>query len=90
MRTNIWVNARRMNVKPENPPRSSRELNSFLFYNDAPCCFMRSGRGWYKITRDNKFLFVERALYKLSFEEWLNIALNEDFTANIPNINYTC
>jgi hypothetical protein len=88
MRTNIWVDTRMTTVKPERPPLSSRVLNSFLFYNDAPCCFMRGRKGWYKITRDNKFLFVERALYKLSLEEWLKIALDDNFTANIPNITY--
>lgn len=73
----------RHKVNPKKPPKETRELDSFLFFNDAAKCFMKGQGGWYKFTREGSLLFVVRALYLLSLEEWLKIALDDNFTANI-------
>ena len=83
--TKIFVGKAYVNVDPERAPKSSRELRSFLAYNNAPTCFFKDAGAWYKITKDCKALYVSRTLYLLSFEQWLNIALNENFIATMPN-----
>jgi hypothetical protein len=83
MRTTIWYKGKARNVHPSEPPKDSRELNSFVYWNGAGKCFVKQSGGWYKITKDNKFLYVERTLYLLSLAEWLEVALDDNFTANI-------
>lgn len=80
--TRIWVRDNYRNVNPDKPPRESRELDSFLWYNDAAKCFLKGQGGWYKITRQGSILFVARALYLLTLKEWLEVALNDNFIAN--------
>lgn len=84
MRTTIiWRGSFNHKVNPDKPPKDTRELDSFLFFNDAAKCFLKGQGGWYKLTRDNKLLYVCRTLYLLSLKEWLEIAKNENFIANI-------
>lgn len=83
--TRIWVRNNYRNVDPDRAPSSTRELDSFLWYNNAPKCFLKGQGGWYKITKDNRLLFVNRVLYTMSFKEWLDVALNDNFIANIKN-----
>jgi len=82
IRNKIWVRDRWRNVKPDNPPKETRELDSFLYFNDAAKCFLKTQGGWYKLTREGSLLFVSRALYLLSLKEWLKIAKNDSFIAN--------
>jgi len=77
--TRIFVNDRFIKIDPEQAPKSSRELRSFLFYNNAPTCFMKGVGGWYKITRQCTTVFVNRVLYTMSFKDWLEVALNDNF-----------
>lgn len=81
--TKIWVRNRYRNVNPEKAPKETRELDSFLYYNDAAKCFMKGQGGWYKFTREGSLLFVARALYLLSLKEWLRIAKDDSFIANM-------
>lgn len=81
MRVKIWVREGWMNINPEKAPRESRQLDSFLFYNNAPKCFLKGQGGWYKITKRNTLIFVSRTLYLLSFNEWLEIALNDNYVS---------
>ena len=83
MTTKIWWRDRYINVKPDTPPRDTRQLDSFLYYNDAAKCFMKGEGGWYKISRQGSVLFVVRALYLLSLKEWLEIAQDDNFIANV-------
>lgn len=83
MTTRIWVRDKYRKVDPDKPPKESRELDSFLFYNDAAKCFMKGQGGWYKISREGSILFVVRALYLLPLKEWCEIAKNDNFIANI-------
>lgn len=83
--TRIFVGKRYITVNPDRAPVSSRELRSFLIYNGAPTCFFKDGGAWYKITEDCKALYVSRTLYLLSFKQWLDIALNDNFIATMPN-----
>jgi hypothetical protein len=82
VRTKIWVRDKWRNVNADNPPKETRELDSFLYFNDSPKCFLKTQGGWYKLTREGSLLFVARALYLLSFKEWLAIAQNDYFIAN--------
>ncbi len=83
MVTKIWWRDRYTNVKPDTPPRDTRQLDSFLVYNDAAKCFMKGEGGWYKISRQGSILYVVRALYLLSLSEWLEVAKDDNFTANM-------
>lgn len=83
LRNTIWYKGRKRTVDFDKPPKDSRELNSFIYWNGGARCFVKQSGGWYKITKDNNFLYVERALYLLSLKEWLEVALNNNFTANI-------
>jgi hypothetical protein len=80
--TKIWWRGRYHNVKPDQPPKDTRQLDSFLVYNDAAKCFVKIEGGWYKLTRDGRLLFVSRVLYLLSLAEWLLIAKDDNFIAN--------
>jgi len=80
--TSIILNGRKHNVKPDEPPLNSKELNSFCYHNDAPVCFFKSDGGWYKVI-DNNAMYVIRTLYLLTLREWLEIALNDNFVCNI-------
>jgi hypothetical protein len=71
-----------VNVKPENPPADSRQLRGFLLFNDARDCFYKTTGGWYKLGLDGSLKFVCRALYLLSLQQWLEIALDDNFTEN--------
>lgn len=81
--TKIWWRDGWCNVKPDKSPIDTRQLDSFLIYNHAAKCFMKGQGGWYKITKENSLLYVCRALYLLSFKDWLEIAKNDYFIANI-------
>ena len=70
-------------VDPNKPPQDERQLLGFLAYNNAPKCFVKTGNAWRKITREGSMLYVSRTLYLLSLKEWLEIALNDNFTGNI-------
>lgn len=80
--TKIWWRNGFVRVNPERPPKDERQLISFLSYNNAPNCFVKTGNAWRKITKEGKLVFVTRALYLLSLEQWLKIANNETFTTN--------
>jgi len=76
--TKIWVNNNWKNVDPNKPPISSRELDSFLFYNNAPKCFMKTNGYWFKIKKDATLIKVGRVLYTLSLQDWLKISLKNE------------
>lgn len=80
--TKIWWRDKYINVDPNNPPKDERQLISFLRYNDAPACFVKTGNSWRKVTKQGSLLNVSRALYLLPLKEWLEIALNDNFIAN--------
>lgn len=82
MTTRIYHRNRFINVDPEKPPTDERQLLSFLSYNDAPRCFVKSDNYWRKVTKTGGLLLVSRTLYLLSLKEWLEIALNDNFIAN--------
>ena len=81
--TKIWWRDRYREVDPEKPPVETRQLDSFLIHNEAPKCFMRGQGGWYKLTREGELHFVVRALYLMALKDWLSIAKNDYFTANL-------
>ena len=80
--TKIMVRGSYRTIKPSEPPRESRELDSFLYSNNAPKCFLKGQGGWYKITRESTLLFVSRTLYLLPLIDWLSIAKDDYFIAN--------
>ena len=82
MQTRIWWRDKYINVNPTRPPKDERQLISFLRYNNAPACFVKTGNAWRKVTKQGSLLYVSRTLYLLSLEEWLETALNDRFTAN--------
>jgi len=81
--TRIFYNDRFQEVDPDSAPSTARQLRSFLLYNNAPAHFVRDVGGWYKVTRNCEMLYVNRVLYTMSYKEWLEVALNDKFTANI-------
>lgn len=58
-------------------PSTIRELNQYVGYN----IFFKGDGGYYK-RQNGVMLYVVRALYLLSFDEWLEIAKNESFISN--------
>lgn len=80
---NIWWRGRTITISPDKPPVDTRQLDGFLYWNGAPKCFLKGEGGWYKLTKEGTLLYVVRTLYLLSFREWLEIAMNDNFTANI-------
>lgn len=82
MITRIWWRDKWCNAKPERPPHDTRQLRSFLLYNNTADCFMKGEGGWYKITKEGTILFVIRALYLMSLEEFYLVAVNDNFIAN--------
>jgi len=83
METKIIYRGSYHNVNSSLPPKDSKELDSFLLFNKAPRCFLKTGGKWFKITKDGKLLAVCRTLKHLSLSEWLGIAKDTQF---IPNI----
>lgn len=81
--TKVPHRGKMINVKPERPPTDTRQLRGFLLWNHARDCFMRGEGGWYRLGTDGSINFVARALYLLSLKEWLEIALNDNFIANM-------
>jgi hypothetical protein len=84
METRIWWRDKYVNVDPEKPPKDERQLISFLRYNNAAACFIKTGNAWRKITKQGSILYVSRTLYLLPLKEWLAISLNDNFVANMP------
>ena len=82
MITKIWWRDKYINVNPEQPPKDERQLISFLRYNDAPACFVKTGNAWRKVTKEGSLLYVSRTLYLMSLKEWLQVALDDNFIAN--------
>ena len=82
MTTKIWWRDRYIKINPDKSPADERQLISFLRYNNAPVCFIKTGNAWRKITKQGSMLYVSRTLYLLTFKEWLKIALDDNFTAN--------
>lgn len=72
-----------INIHPERPPIDTRQLRGFLLWNQARDCFARMEGGWYRLGTDGSIKFVCRTLYLLSLKEWLEIALNDEFIANM-------
>ena len=83
LNTNIWWRDRAITINPDEPPVDTRQLDGFLFWNGAPKCFVKAQGGWYKMVKGPTLLYVVRTLYLLSMREWLEIAQDENFTANI-------
>lgn len=83
LETRIPYRGKLVNVNPEKPPVDTRQLRGFLLWNGARDCFMKGQGGWYRVGTDGQILFVSRVLYLLSLKEWLEIALNDNFIANI-------
>ena len=81
--TKIPWRGRYVTIKPDRPPKDTRQLRGFLLWNGARDCFMKGEGGWYRIGLDGDILFVVRALYLLSLKEWLEIATNDNFINNI-------
>ena len=80
--TRIWWRDHFINVNPDKAPADERQLISFLRYNNAPACFVKTGNAWRKITKEGSILYVTRALYLLSFKDWLRIANDDCFIEN--------
>lgn len=80
--TRIWWRDHFINVNPNKAPADERQLISFLRYNNAPACFVRTGNAWRKITKEGTLIYVTRALYLLSFKDWLRIANDDCFIEN--------
>jgi predicted RNA-binding Zn-ribbon protein involved in translation (DUF1610 family) len=71
----IWYKNSYINIDVDKAPTTEAQLISFLKSNNAPICFVKTGKSWKKVTKEGKLEFVSRTLYLLSFREWLNIAL---------------
>ena len=82
MVTQIWWRNNIINVNPDKAPADERQLISFLRYNNAPACFVKTGNAWRKVTKDGQLVEVSRTLYLLSFKDWLRIALDDCFIEN--------
>lgn len=73
--TKIWYKNSYININVAKSPTSEAQLISFLRSNNAPVCFVKTGKSWRKVNKDGTLEFVSRTLYLLSFREWLKIAL---------------
>jgi hypothetical protein len=80
--TKIWWRDKFINVNPDKAPVNERQLILFLRYNNAPACFVKTGNAWRKVTKKGSLQYVTRALYLLSFKDWLRIALDDCFIEN--------
>lgn len=60
-------------------PRTFKELNMFLILKLAPTCFIKQNGNIYKLLPDTTFVFVCRNLDQLTFGEYLNLSLNNNF-----------
>ena len=78
-----YLNSWRHKINLTKAPISTRELDGFLWANNAAKCFMKGQGGWYKLTREGTLLYVCRTLYLLSFQEWYDIAVDDNFIANM-------
>ena len=79
METRIYVKNGWRNVNPTKPPASSRELDSFLLYNNAPKCFVKTNNYWFKLKPNGKMSKVSRVLYTLPLQDWIKIAMNKNY-----------
>lgn len=79
LNTRIWWRDKFINVDIDKAPSDERQLISFLRYNNAPACFVKTGNAWRKVTKEGQLVEVSRTLYLLSFKEWLKIALDDSF-----------
>ena len=83
METKIWWRDRLITVDPDKAPADERQLISFLRYNNAPACFVKTGNAWYKMTKEGVLQYTSRTLYLLALKDWLKIAKNDKFTGFI-------
>lgn len=80
--TRIFHRDKFKEIDPDKAPSDLQELDGFLSANKAPKCFAKSVGGWYKM-QHGRMLYVNRVLYTMSFKDWLEVALNKNFTSNI-------
>lgn len=79
METKIYVGNSYRNVDVNKAPESSKMLDSFLLYNNAPRCFLKTNSKWYKLDKNGTTHFVSRTL-DLPLKTWLKIALDDNYT----------
>ena len=61
-------------------------LDSFLSYNEAPKCFLKTNGWWFKLRSDGVMQKVTRALYLLPLSEWLSIAKDDRYDSPLSLI----
>lgn len=79
----VWIRGITRYLDPNQPPKEVRELDMFTYQTVGIKCFAKFQGGWYKVDREGKIHFVTRALYLLTLKEWAEIAVNDEFIANI-------
>lgn len=83
MKSKIVYNGKFLNVNPLRSPKDSQQLDNFLRTNNGNRCFVRMHGNWFKVTREGKFIRVAKTLGHLTFQEWLEISIDDNFKANI-------
>jgi hypothetical protein len=69
----IWKAGRFTTVKPSDPVNTTKNVTSFCVSNGLRNCLFKSQGGWYKLQTDGTLVFIDRALYLISFENLYNI-----------------
>ena len=69
METKIYVYNGWVNIKPEDPIKSTRRLTSFCVFNCLRNALMKSQGGWYILHKDGRLELLARTLYLISFQE---------------------
>ena len=79
----ILKSGKLISINPDTAPPTIKHLDAFLLHHNISRCFIKAQGGWYKLQEPNQMLFVNRVLYTMSYNEWLAVAKNNNFTSNI-------
>ena len=68
METNIWINGRFTDIKPDQFVNTTKNVHSFCVCNGLTDRLFKSQGGYYKLQKDGRLTFIVRALNQLTFE----------------------
>ncbi len=70
----IFKNGCFTKIDPNKAPRTFKELRGFLLCNGGNDCFVKQQGKIWRITKDNKLMYVCRTLPELAFADYLELS----------------
>ncbi len=84
MKKKIRVFDKYKTINTELAPKTLADLNAYIQHSECfNVRFLKGAGGWYMQKQGGNLQFVCRALYQLSFDEWLEAATRKGWFADL-------